>query len=89
MFCILQSALNDQLIEAAKKGNCDEIRRLVGNGADKNCKDDVREKSKFCLFCIFDLSLFASCVCSFVLILFLFLWIKIISLCSYRVVILH
>ena len=46
MFCILQSVLNNQLIEAAKQGNCDKIRRFVENGADKNCKDDVREKIK-------------------------------------------
>ena len=44
--------MNEQLIQAAGEGKRDEIRRLVGAGADKNCKDGVREKSKFCSFCI-------------------------------------
>ena len=91
-FCILQSALNDQLIEAAKKGNCDEIRTLVDAGADKNCKDKVRENQDFVCFASslisISLCLHPVIVC-FVSILFLFLWIKIINLCSYSMVGLH
>ena len=78
--------LNKQLTETVRDGNCDEIRRLVKEGADKNCKNSVREKSKFCFFCIelwFNLSLLHP-----VFVCYLLLYIKIIikmSLCPHIV----
>ena len=46
MIWIAQSILNEQLLSAALlryDGNCDDIRKLVKKGANKNCKDEVRE----------------------------------------------
>ena len=63
---VLQSTLNKQLLKAAREGKCAEIRRLVKEGANKNCKDEaVREIKIFLLF--FNLSLLHLClfVCFF------------------------
>ena len=77
-FSILQSTLNNQLLQAVRDGNCDGIRRLVEEGADKNCKDWVREKSSFSFLSI---SVYCIHYCVFEYLNF--------TLCSYRVVILH
>ena len=69
MFWIVQSTLGEQLIHVAKGGKCDEIQRLVKEGANKNCRGVVREKSRYLsiLHQVWFQSFFivASCVCYF------------------------